>query len=185
MSSDGSGQPERLTENGGNQFPTSLSPDDRTIALFGAGGLLSDIYIVNLDEPGRRQKPIVALASAYEFDPEISPDGKWLAYHSNESGEFQVYVRPFPNTDASRSQVSTTGGTRAAWTRNGRELVYLSKDGDMTTALRTRATTIFTVSLSRSDTQKRYVTANWNWRPGKTFDPPECCPKRGLPTRLM
>ena len=44
---------------------------------------------------------------------------------------FQVYVRPFPNVDAGRSQVSTNGGTRAAWTRNGRELTYLSNDGDM------------------------------------------------------
>ena len=67
-----------------------------------------------------------------DFDPEISPDGKWLAYHSNESGEFQVYVRPFPNVQDGRTQISTNGGTRAAWSRNGRELFYLDKDGFLT-----------------------------------------------------
>jgi len=131
MAADGSGVPESLTTQAGMQFPTSLTPDGRTALVFGAGGTLTDIYVVNFDEPGRKQKPLIALPSAAEFDAEISPDGKWVAYHSNESGEFQVYVRPFPNVDARRSQVSTNGGTRAAWTRNGHELTYLSKDGDM------------------------------------------------------
>ena len=63
---------------------------------------------------------------------EVSPDGKWLAYHSNISGEFQVYVRPFPNVQDGRSQISTAGGTRAAWSRNGRELFYLDRDGLLT-----------------------------------------------------
>ena len=61
----------------------------------------------------------------HRLDAEISPDGRWLAYHSNESGRFEVFVRPFPNVDAARWQISSDGGTRAAWSRDGKELFYL------------------------------------------------------------
>ena len=132
QAADGSGAPERLTTNNGNQFPTSTTPDGRTIALFGAGGALTDIYTVNLDESGRAQKPLIASPPASDFGGEISPDGKWIAYHSNDSTEFQVYVRPFPNVNDGRWQLSTNGGTRAAWARNGRELFYLDRDGLLT-----------------------------------------------------
>ena len=59
----------------------------------------------------------------------MSPDGRWLAYHSTESGESQVFVRPFPTVDAGRWPISTTGGSRAAWARSGRELFYLDAAG--------------------------------------------------------
>src|SRR5262249_58238080 len=61
-----------------------------------------------------------------EDNAEISPDGHWLAYQSNESGVPQVYVRPFPNVDDGKWQVSTTGGAKPAWARNGRELYYVA-----------------------------------------------------------
>ena len=60
-----------------------------------------------------------------ETNAEISPDGRWMAYQSNETGEDQVYVRPFPAIDSGRWQVSTGGGTRPAWAKDGRELFYL------------------------------------------------------------
>src|SRR4030095_4235053 len=81
---------------------------------------------------GRRQKPLVNVPSAYEFGPEISPDGRWIAYHSNDSGEFQVYVRPFPNVNDGRWQISPLGGSRPAWAKSGRELFYLDSDGLLT-----------------------------------------------------
>jgi len=61
-----------------------------------------------------------------ERNGEISPDGRWLAYESNESRQFEIYVRPFPDVDSGRWQVSTGGGTRPLWARNGQELFYLS-----------------------------------------------------------
>ena len=65
-----------------------------------------------------------------ESNGEISPDGRWLAYQSDESGQRdEIYVRPFPNVSAGRSQISTNGGTRPVWARNGRELFYLGADG--------------------------------------------------------
>jgi serine/threonine-protein kinase len=60
-----------------------------------------------------------------ETSPTVSPDGKWLAYASNETGRYEVYVRPFPDTDAGRWQVSTNGGTEPVWAHSGRELFYL------------------------------------------------------------
>jgi Tol biopolymer transport system component len=64
--------------------------------------------------------------SATEIFPALSPDGKWLAYASNESGAFEVYVRPFPATASARWQVSTAGGTEPAWGHSGHELFYLN-----------------------------------------------------------
>ncbi len=66
------------------------------------------------------------------MQPDISPDGRYIAYQSNESGQFQVYVRPFPKVDAGRWQVSTSGGTRPVWSRNGRELFYEDLSGVLT-----------------------------------------------------
>ena len=90
-----------------------------------------DVFTVGINEPERKAKALVS-AAGLDFDPELSPDGKWVAYHSNESGEFQVYVRPFPDVHGGRQQISTSGGTRATWSRNGRELFYLDKDGFLT-----------------------------------------------------
>ena len=59
-----------------------------------------------------------------ESYPQVSPDGRWLVYVSDESGSEEIYVRPFPDIDAGRWQVSTGGGTQPLWARNGRELFY-------------------------------------------------------------
>ena len=67
-----------------------------------------------------------------EFDAALSPDGRWLAYSSNESGQLELYVRPFPGTSTAKWQVSTAGGAEPHWTRNGRELLFVSNDGTLT-----------------------------------------------------
>jgi hypothetical protein len=61
-----------------------------------------------------------------ETSPAVSPDGRWLAYASNESGRYEVYVRPFPNTHDGKLRVSTDGGTEPVWAHSGRELFYKS-----------------------------------------------------------
>ena len=73
----------------------------------------------------RRTEPLVH-TEFNEQNAEISPDGRWLAYESDESGQREVYVRPFPNVNEGRWQVSSGGGTRPLWARNGQELFYLS-----------------------------------------------------------
>jgi Tol biopolymer transport system component len=83
-----------------------------------------DISVLALGTP-RRATPLLQTPFT-EYNPEVSPDGRWLAYESNESGQFEVYVRPFPDVSAGRWQVSTSGGRQPLWARNGRELFYVS-----------------------------------------------------------
>ena len=63
---------------------------------------------------------------------ELSPDGHWLAYQSNESGRNEIFVRPFPTVDAGRWTISTSGGSSPVWERRGTELFYLDGTGAMT-----------------------------------------------------
>jgi len=74
---------------------------------------------------------IVPLISeeASEFEPALSPDGWWLAYVSNESGQDEVYIRPFPNVNAGKWILSSNGGRDPLWSRDGRELFYRSNGG--------------------------------------------------------
>ena len=88
-----------------------------------------DVYAVRT---GRDTVPTPLLAGPFnEMGAALSPDGRWLAYTSNESGRPEIFVRPFPNTAAGRWQVSTTGGGAARWARSGRELFYEAPSGDM------------------------------------------------------
>jgi serine/threonine-protein kinase len=84
-----------------------------------------------------------------ELHPAPSPDGHWLAYTSNESGKNEVYVRPFPNTEDGRWQVSTGGGTEPRWAPNGRELYFLGASGHLIAA-EIRPGPGFAVGSSRS-----------------------------------
>ena len=134
QAADGTGDAERLTVNVNNQFPTSTTPDGSIVVVFGASGNNKngmDLFTLALKDPAHKAEPLLA-GEGMDFGAEVSPDGRWLAYHSNISGEFQVYVRPFPNVQDGRVQISTAGGTRAAWSRNGRELFYLDHEGLLT-----------------------------------------------------
>ena len=82
--------------------------------------------------PQRPSEPLVQTAFT-ELDAQISPDGRYFAYQSNESGRPEIYVRPYPKVNDGRWQVSTTGGTKPAWARNGRELFYIDAAATLTT----------------------------------------------------
>jgi Tol biopolymer transport system component len=86
-----------------------------------------DVMQVQLDGTGR-VTPLVRTPFT-ERNGIISPDGRWLAYEANDSGQFEVYVRPFPDVNGGHWQVSTGGGTRPLWAQNGQELFYLSPAG--------------------------------------------------------
>ncbi len=73
-------------------------------------------------------------SQATELFPALSPDGRWLAYASNESGSFEIYVRPFPETGTAKWQVSTAGGAEPKWSATGRELFYINGKSDMVSA---------------------------------------------------
>jgi eukaryotic-like serine/threonine-protein kinase len=73
----------------------------------------------------------LATSPATEVDAAVSPDGRWIAYASEESGLLEIYVRPFPNAESARWQVSAAGGSDPVWSRNGRELFYFSAQNEM------------------------------------------------------
>jgi len=86
--------------------------------------------------------PLPLLTSPFEeYGPALSPDGRWLAYVSEESGQPEVYVRPFPNTNAARWQVSTGGGVQPLWAHSGDELFYRAGSGDVVAVQVTRQPT--------------------------------------------
>ncbi|MBS1241112.1 MAG: protein kinase, partial [Gemmatimonadetes bacterium] len=84
---------------------------------------------------GTDTTPVPLLATDFdEMAPALSPDGRWMAYQSDETGRTEVFVRPFPNTDAGKTQVSSGGGLAPLWSRDGTELFYLSGTNDMMAA---------------------------------------------------
>ena len=80
------------------------------------------------------RKPFPVVQTTFEErDGQFSPDGKWIAYVSNESGRFEIYVQPFPGPGG-KSLVSTTGGDQPRWRRDGRELFYVAPDNRLMAA---------------------------------------------------
>ena len=80
----------------------------------------------------RSSEPLLA-TEFNELNADVSPDGHWIAYQSDESGQYEVYVRPFPNVDeGGQRQVSRGGGTRPLWARDRRELFYLDSGQRLT-----------------------------------------------------
>jgi hypothetical protein len=83
-----------------------------------------------------------ALEADNEMNPQVSPDGNWLAYYSDESGRYEIYVVPFPGPGG-KSQISTLGGVRPVWSRTGRELFYQELGTDTLMAVDVAAGPIF------------------------------------------
>jgi hypothetical protein len=109
------------------------TPDGTTLVIRSTGptGVAGRRDISTL-RVGEDSVPTPLLAEDYdEFGPAISPDGRWLAYTSDETGQFEVFVRPFPNVNEGKVQVSDGGGRGAVWSPDGREIYYVT-DGPTT-----------------------------------------------------
>ncbi|MDO8631282.1 MAG: hypothetical protein Q7R41_12390, partial [Phycisphaerales bacterium] len=120
---DGTGEAERLTTSDTPQFPSSLSPDG-SIVVFVENNSKTEGDIMYLRLDGEERKPEVFLATPFiERGPALSPDGKWIAYASNESGEFEIYVRPFLRPGA-KVKVSAGRGGFPKWSPDGTEIFY-------------------------------------------------------------
>lgn len=118
---DGTGTEERLTTGPGNHSPGSWSPDG-TVLLYMDVTAGDDIMELRLSE--RKTQPFVRTPYS-ESAPQFSPDGRWVAYLSDESGRQEIYVRPYPGPGGT-IQISTGGATEPVWNPNGRELLYRS-----------------------------------------------------------
>ena len=155
----GSGIAEQMTS-GANRIPTSVSSDGKTIVfrqLSDSTGF--DIGIVHLE--GEREPEMYLQTSFDEHSGMLSPDDRWLAYVSDESGREEIYVRPFPAQDG-KWQISTEGGSEPVWSRDGKELFFRNGDRMMAVAISTSpelapgtSTLLFEASYSTSTFEPR------------------------------
>ena len=134
QAADGTGVAEQLTTSQTLQFPGSISADGTQLVLEEQGRPSTGTDVLVLALAGeRRVMPLVATTFT-ERSAELSRDGRWVAYESNESGRYEVYVRPFPGVDGGRWQVSTGGGRSPLWAPNSRELFYVDVEGRIVAA---------------------------------------------------
>jgi len=109
------------------------SPDGRWLIY---GGRAPSMRVFREDifgiRPGRDSAPVPLAATDFsERNGSVSPNGRWLLFEANPTGRYEVYVRPFPNTSASLTQVSTGGGTVPEWSRDGREIFYANGKSEL------------------------------------------------------
>jgi serine/threonine protein kinase len=156
ITGDGSGHLQAIDGAVSGDMPCAVAPDGDTLAFMRQNAQTSrDIYVLSL--AGRfRPRPVVN-TPVYDGGAQFSPDGHWMAYASDESGQMQVYVRPFPSPDR-RWQVSTQGGTQPLWSRNGKEILY--RVGNKMMVVDVSAELDLTLSHPRQLFEQRYVFQN-------------------------
>jgi Tol biopolymer transport system component len=170
---DGAGEAQTLLESKVGLAPYSFSPDGRRLAYYDSSVTESDLWTLPLDvsDPERPKpgKPELFLRTPFNQQaPAFSPDGRWIAYVSNESGLTEVYVRPFPAGASSGSgkwQISTGGGEHPIWSRNGRELFYETPDNRIMAATYTAKADTFAADKPRLWSDKQILEASteiWN-----------------------
>ncbi|HET9363190.1 MAG TPA: hypothetical protein VFO58_25750, partial [Vicinamibacterales bacterium] len=130
QAADGTGTAERLSTSETPQWTTSITPDGKWLSGFEqVPRAPANVFFLPL-----RQSPVEPLAET-RFKgsmADFSPNGRYFAYQSEESGRSEIHIRPFPRVDNGLWQVSTAGGTRPVWARNGRELFYLDASNALT-----------------------------------------------------
>ena len=132
--SDGSGAPEKLYDGGHPDFPTDWSHDGEYLLFDRADGVIGGVgreQVWALPLLGER-KPFLLVATgstAYPRRHSISPNGRWLAYSSNEGGPEEIFVVPFGGGQG-KWQISPSGGTAPFWSSDGKELFYASQPGN-------------------------------------------------------
>jgi Tol biopolymer transport system component len=130
---DGAGQTQRLLESKNPLVPYSFFPDGRRLAYYeldpdsGRDLWTLALDVSNPDHPKPGKPELFLRTPSNEMSPAVSPDGRRIAYQSDESGKFEVYVRPFPGPGG-KWQISNAGGTLPIWSRDGRDLSFQGPD---------------------------------------------------------
>ena len=174
QAADGSGAVERLVTSATPQWPTAITPDGAHVVGFDPTGVI----FVPLTRPTIRPQhgPARDIGRATLEPPvdthfeghfaDFSPNGRYLAYHSPESGRDEIYVRPFPRVDSGLWQVSTAGGTRPVWARSGRELFYLDASNALTSVQVNASEPTFSAGKPATVFETKYVESN----PSRHYD---------------
>jgi Tol biopolymer transport system component len=132
--SDGGGSIERVTPVVGDGSVHAVTPDGRKIIYAQISqNTARDLWMVDIE--GKEKPQPLVVEPGDQANAVISPDGRWLAYHSSEAGE--IYVRPFPNVADGKWQLVTKGAKWPLWSRDGKELFYVTGRGIMSMAVDT------------------------------------------------
>jgi serine/threonine protein kinase/Tol biopolymer transport system component len=151
---DGNGGAERLANSEYGQFPNGFSPDGQLLVFSESHPVTGlDIWVLRLAD--RKAQPFLR-TPAEEGGPRFSPDGRWLAYASNESGRREVYVQPYPGPGG-KWLISSEGGREPMWNQNGRELFY--RNGNKMMAVDVTTQPAFSAGKPRMLFEGRYQPA--------------------------
>jgi len=137
----GAGAPELLFDHEMGLAEAGWSPDGEWLIVRtgGTANTQGGRDILGL-RPGQDGAVVELVATPFdEAAPAVSPDGRWLAYHSDETGRREVFVRPFPDTESAKYPISSGGGRAPVWAHSGRELFYLADENSSSTTVGTRA----------------------------------------------
>jgi DNA-binding winged helix-turn-helix (wHTH) protein len=135
---DGTGVPERLIKDPNvDRTPHSISGNGNILLLSEAEGNLYRPHQYRLRAVSLDGRPISVPSLQGIESPTISPNGQWLAYRSFEAGRYEIYVRPFPDVEGGKWQISTNGGIAPLWSPDGRELFFLQGTSMMAAQIET------------------------------------------------
>jgi serine/threonine-protein kinase len=166
IEADGSAPAERLTEGDIAKQPSTWTPDGKTLIFQRSNHPETKWDVMALDV-GEGRVPRVLLGSRFsEFLADLSPDGRWLAYVSDESGAEEVYVRSYPDLER-KWQISTDGGLEPVWSRDGQELFYRDMEGRMVMVVSIASEPEFSPSRPRLLLEGTFVPSPWF---GRNYD---------------
>ena len=159
--SDGGQAPQPLVNaknNTGSAYPNSFAPDGKRLAYFESTGGTYDLWTVAIDNDGaglKAAKPEAFLQTPVdERHPAFSPDGRWIAYSSAESGTFQIYVRAFPDKGG-KWQIPNGAGVYPNWSRDGQELFFRTGDNQVMVASYSVTGDSFSAAPARAWSERR------------------------------
>ena len=125
---DGTGNSEALTSGKNHFYPISIAPKGHEVVLVDGSDSIMTLAVLHLD--GTNRITSLLQNSSQNLNGEVSPDGRWLAYQSDETGRYEIFVRPYPNAqNGAKRTISVNGGTKPLWARSGNELFYIDAEG--------------------------------------------------------
>jgi Tol biopolymer transport system component len=166
-SSTGSGAETLLSPNEPNAIPVHWTPDGKSIVFSrpATNSQNNRIYDTWLMPVEGEHKATPYLETGFDkFHARVSPNGRWIAYSTNESGTYQIVVQTFPNASGGKWQISAEGGVEPKWRHDGRELYYLGFDGKLMAVsisgldfVAGRPEMLFQTTLTRVATSQREI----------------------------
>ena len=135
-SPDGTGQVETVLASPTGLYAEAFTPDGAQLLVRDIGTGAPNLMALSVDEEEPELRPVIEAEFMTAFSA-ISADGRWLAYASDETGQLEVYVRPYPDIDAGKWQISRAGGGEPRWGPDGNELFYRNGDALMVVTIDT------------------------------------------------